>query len=90
MAALIIIGAFIFWIFLGLAVFVWMVNRSADIFGGDNAKISFRQIFALENLGDPFFWAMVASSLIWPAVLMVVADAWKRHARRIREMAKYD
>lgn len=85
MTALIIIGAFILWIFIGLAVFIRIINRTdALLCGGDNAKVCFGQIFAAENLGDPFFWTMVALGVIWPAVLLV----WHSWARKVREPSR--
>ena len=79
------------WTLLGLRVFTWVINRTEEIFSiaDFQRKVRFYQWFFIKERGEGLI-LFVASilALVWPLVLLFVVDAWRNHARKIREEVK--
>lgn len=93
MIVLLIIGAIISWILVGLAMIAWMVNRTERIFGQnrEEQKVHFNNFFTIKSGEDLMWFGILAfAALFWPILLALTFEMWAERARRIIDEAKYE
>ena len=93
MTAFLIVGAIFAWILVGLAMITWMVDGTERMFGQnqEDKKVHFKDFFWVKSAADLMWLGIVAfAALFWPILLALTVEAWKEHARKIREEAMYE